>query len=100
MRLVSIVLVCCLLLLGCSTALEPSAEMVPSIAPATPVPARPIVQPTPTPMPAAVANKRGVHLLLDDGGARWPVEVWREHVEWAARLVGRGGYVVQLWPVW
>src|SRR5215210_4416086 len=63
-----------ILMLGCSTTSTPLAV-------ATPV---------------AVANKRGVHLLLDDGGARWPTEVWREHVEWAARLIGRGGYVVQL----
>ncbi|MBA2449134.1 MAG: hypothetical protein H0V51_14030 [Chloroflexi bacterium] len=54
------------------------------------------MQPTHVPTPPVVANKRGVHLLLDDGGACWPPEVWREHVEWAARLVGRGGYVVQL----
>lgn len=48
-----------------------------------------------TPTPVAV-NKRGVHLLLDDGTTRFPEDVWEEHVVWAARLTGRGGYAVQL----
>ena len=93
---------CFILTLGCSTASTPLAAATPKAGPATPAPrptaAQPAPAPTPAaiPTPAAVANKRGVHLLLDDGGARWPAEVWREHVEWTARLVGRGGYVVQL----
>jgi len=37
-----------------------------------------------------------VHLLLDDGNVRFPEEVWQEHVRGAARLVGPGGYVVEL----
>ncbi len=37
-----------------------------------------------------------MHLLLDDGGVRFDEEVWEEHIVWAARLTGRGGYAVQL----
>jgi hypothetical protein len=35
-------------------------------------------------------------LLLDDGRNHWPVEVWREHLNYAAQAVGAGGYVTQL----
>lgn len=68
----------------------PSPTATPSPSPtATPAP------PEETSSPAAV-NKRGVHLLLDDGTTRFPEEVWEEHVAWAARLAGPGGYAVQL----
>ncbi|HYU19087.1 MAG TPA: hypothetical protein VEQ11_10350 [Chloroflexota bacterium] len=67
----------------------------PLAAPAPPAPAEP-PRPTPTPLEAVAVNKRGVHLLLDDGGNRWPEEVWDQHLAWAAKLAGHGGYVVQL----
>jgi len=51
--------------------------------------------PSPTPAPAAV-NKRGVHLLIDDGNVRFSEAVWDEHVTWAGRLSGPGGYGVEL----
>src|SRR3954452_14671105 len=78
-----------------STAASPTAEAQPGASPttATPPPATPA--PGATPSPAAV-NKRGVHLLLDDGSVRFPDEVWRDHVLGAARLVGPGGYVVEV----
>jgi len=62
---------------------------------ASPSPATLTPSPGTTPAPAA-ANKRGVHLLLDDGNVRFPEEVWQDHVLGAARLVGPGGYVVEL----
>ena len=57
--------------------------------------------PTPAPaaspgLPPGIVNKRGVHLLLDDGGTRWPEDVWDQHVALAAQLVGEGGHVVEL----
>jgi hypothetical protein len=52
-------------------------------------------QPTPTPAPAAI-NKRGVHLLLDDGDTRFPESAWEQHIVWTGRLTGPGGYAVQL----
>lgn len=45
-------------------------------------------QPTP--------NRLGVHLLLDDGRNRWPVERWAEHLDYARRAVGAGGYVTEV----
>ncbi|MFN8523309.1 MAG: hypothetical protein U0821_09420 [Chloroflexota bacterium] len=53
-------------------------------------------RPAPAPAPPAVPNKRGVHLLLDDGGTQFDPAVWEDHVRWARRLTGRGGHVVQL----
>lgn len=41
-------------------------------------------------------NKLGVHLLLDDGRNRWPRELWGEHMAYAHRMVGEGGFVVQV----
>ncbi len=41
-------------------------------------------------------GKIGVHLLLDDGRGRWPVDVWPEHMQAAREAVGEWGYVVQL----
>lgn len=48
--------------------------------------------------PAALPDydKIGIHLLLDDGRGAWPTEIWPEHLDYARRLVGEGGYVVQL----
>jgi hypothetical protein len=60
---------------------------------ATPPPSPPAV---PGPSAARTANKRGVHLLLDDGGSVWAPDVWDDHITWSFRLVGPGGYVVQL----
>lgn len=41
-------------------------------------------------------NKRGVHLLLDDGRSHWPRSRWREHMMVAREAVGEWGYVTQL----
>src|SRR3954452_14682340 len=41
-------------------------------------------------------TKWGMHLLLDDGEIQWPTEVWDDHLAYARRLVGEGGYVLQL----
>jgi hypothetical protein len=78
-----------------SPAPSPAASPSPTVT-ASPT-TTPVAAPSPTgtPAPAAV-NKRGVHLLLDDGSVRFPDEVWNEHVAGAARLVGRGGYVVEV----
>lgn len=38
-------------------------------------------------------TRMGVHLLLDDGRGAWPVELWPEHLDYAARV---GRYVTQL----
>src|SRR5262245_14645758 len=71
---------------------EPSPSPTSTLAapqPVSPVQASPVAGPQ-------APNKKGVHLLLDDGGSTWPPDVWDDHLRWAARLVGRGGYVVQL----
>ena len=104
----AILLLACLLVLeGClpSRRIE-SHPALPTAEPAIagPVAARPAEAPAtvaakpppPRPAEAAGVNKRGVHLLLDDGAVRWPDEVWQEHIAWAASLTGRGGHVVQL----
>jgi hypothetical protein len=41
-------------------------------------------------------NKRGVHLLLDDGNTKFSEQLWEQHIVWAGRLSGPGGYAVQL----
>jgi hypothetical protein len=41
-------------------------------------------------------NKRGIHLLLDDGRGRWDTSVWGEHLQYARQTVGEWGYVVEL----
>ena len=59
----------------------------------------PTLLPTPTPVPAqtpAITNKRGIHLMLDDGRNNWPTEVWAAHLRAARDLVGEWGYVVEL----
>ena len=96
MALIALLLVCLHVLAGC----RPSARPTDATPPTAPVrePAvggKTAAAPTATP-PSAALNKRGLHFLLDDGGARWPSDVWQEHVEWAARLVGPGGHAVQL----
>ena len=50
-------------------------------------------QPRPIPFPA---NKKGVHLLLDDGRQAWPSALWGEHMAAAAEVVEGEGYVLQL----
>lgn len=78
-----------------ATGCQPEAGMPPApVAPTPRVTVAPL-EPTPTAPPPA-ANKRGVHLLLDDGNVQLPRDVWDDHLSWAARLIGRGGYVVQL----
>ena len=42
------------------------------------------------------ANKKGVHLLLDDGRFAWPEAVWPEHLHYARQAVGEWGYVTEL----
>jgi hypothetical protein len=44
----------------------------------------------------APGNKLGVHLLLADGRHDWPLAVWPQHLAYARRAVGEGGYVVEL----
>ena len=41
-------------------------------------------------------NRKGVHLLLDDGRFAWPEAVWPEHLAYARDAVGEWGYVTQL----
>lgn len=41
-------------------------------------------------------NKYGIHLLLDDDRNHWLPDVWPQHLVAARRIVGDGGYVVQL----
>lgn len=80
---------------------------VPGGGPAGPAPEAPgapggaVTPTTPEPearaaLPPGIVNKRGIHLLLDDGGTRWPEDVWEQHVGLAAQLVGEGGHVVEL----
>lgn len=77
-------------------AATPAATQLPTPLPtATARPPAPTLAPGETPTPVAI-NKRGVHLLLDDGNVKFSEEVWEQHVVWAARLTGPGGYVVQL----
>ena len=37
-----------------------------------------------------------MHLLLDDGNTKFEERVWDQHIVWAGRLSGPGGYAVQL----
>jgi hypothetical protein len=65
-----------------------------------------LLPPEPSPTPAllaqppdtraSLANKRGMHLLLDDGRNVWPSARWRSHMTYARESVGEGGFVVQL----
>src|SRR5215217_4687712 len=41
-------------------------------------------------------TKWGMHLLLDDGEIQWSTAVWDDHLAYARRLVGEGGYVLEL----
>jgi hypothetical protein len=41
-------------------------------------------------------DKRGVHLLLDDGRNVWDTGRWYEHLQYAQQVVGSGGFVVEL----
>ena len=41
-------------------------------------------------------NKRGVHLLLDDGRNQWLVEQWASHMAYARHAAGEWGYVTQV----
>jgi hypothetical protein len=73
----------------------PTIVPLPTPAPTPTTVPTPVAPPRPTPEPG-LHNKRGVHLLLDDGGTYYSPLVWDEHVAWAARLLGPGGHVVQL----
>jgi hypothetical protein len=70
------------------------AAVTPSSTPYVPTPAS--VAPSSTPYTPIPGQKRGIHLLLDDGRDHWPPEVWPQHLQAARRIVGEGGYVVQL----
>ena len=59
----------------------------PNPAPPSPYPRRPIPN---------SENKKGVHLLLADTYADWPLSEWREHMTYAREATGEWGYVVQL----
>jgi hypothetical protein len=72
----------------------PTASSTP-LPTSTPREPTPTLAPGETPTPVAV-NKRGVHLLLDDGSTKFSEEVWEQHIVWAGRLSGPGGYAVQL----
>ncbi len=97
---------CAVVIVGCLPTWGPAPSPPPSPAatqsPAAAAPTAtapvslPIASPSASPSAGPGVNKRGVHLLLDDGASRWPAEVWAEHVAWAARLVGPGGHVAQL----
>jgi hypothetical protein len=41
-------------------------------------------------------GKIGVHLLLDDGRNHWPIEIWDEHLAYAAQITSPKGIVVQV----
>jgi hypothetical protein len=80
----------------------PSPTAAPSPSPtttplptSTPRPPTPTASPVQTPTPVAI-NKRGVHLLLDDGNTRFPESLWEQQIVWAGRLSGPGGYAVEL----
>lgn len=55
----------------------------------------PITRQTATPLPAN-HNKAGLHLLLHDGRAAWPEEMWEEHLRYARQAVGPWGYVAEV----
>jgi hypothetical protein len=72
----------------------PSPTAAPSPSPtSTPPPTSTPRPPTPTPI---AINKRGLHLLLDDGTTRFPETLWEQQIVWAGRLSGPGGYAVEL----
>ena len=50
----------------------------------------------PSVSPVSPANKLGVHLLLADGRHDWPTDRWPEHIRYARRAIGEGGFVVEL----
>ncbi|MGE3269988.1 MAG: hypothetical protein AB7P40_14645 [Chloroflexota bacterium] len=77
-----------------SPAVSPTALPTATSRPPTETPA-PGETPTPPPSPAAI-NKRGVHLLLDDGDTRFSEALWEDHIVWTAHLTGPGGYAVEL----
>ena len=96
---------------GCGprTVAEPTSH---ALATAEPSPVQPVVQPAAESAARTggrivwldakdrystrAPTKWGVHLLLDDGVTQWPTEVWDQHVTHARRLIGAGGYVLEL----
>jgi hypothetical protein len=73
----------------------PSATPLPTSTPRPPTETPAPDEPPKTPTPAPV-NKRGVHLLLDDGNVKFSEDVWDQHIVWAGRLSGLGGYAVEV----
>lgn len=51
---------------------------------------------TRTPPPELDYSKMGVHLLLDDGRNDWPVDIWPEHLSYAAQVTAPAGIAVQV----
>jgi hypothetical protein len=83
---------------------SPTASPTPTLTPSptvTPLPTSTPREPTPVPVPGqtptpVAVNKRGVHLLLDDGNVKFSEEVWEQHIVWSGRLAGPGGYAVEV----
>jgi hypothetical protein len=77
-------------------AASPASRTDASLPPGTATPVPAAIAASPIPYGPVAGQKRGIHLLLDDGRDHWPPEVWPQHVQAARRIVGEGGYVVQL----
>jgi len=97
------------LLLSCHPPAEPfevdspaSPDPAPTSTPTTTITAPPTptftpeIEITATATPAPAQNKRGIHLLLDDGRNVWPTELWAPHLQVARQAVGPWGYVTEL----
>lgn len=48
------------------------------------------------PPPEIDSSKLGIHLLLDDGRSDWPVDVWPDHMAYAAQVAAPNGIAVQV----
>ena len=85
MQLKRVAVIFVLLFIGIGFAFWRVFVFVPTVKP--PEPRRPIEM---------SANKRGVHLLLEDGRSHWPASRWEEHLVAAQAAIGEWGYVTQL----
>jgi hypothetical protein len=89
-----------------ATPAQPTPITVERLATATPLLTRARAAPLPTAVPSRVTRvpsqpKYGIHLLLDDDGkypdpVHWSPTVWPEHLAYARKLVGEGGYVQEV----
>lgn len=75
---------------------DPTGPVTTAPATTTQSPIPEAAAPSPTPYTPIPDQKRGIHLLLDDGRNHWLPDVWPQHLEAARHIVGEGGYVVQL----